>query len=644
MEATASDNPRPILHGVAHTEAFRDEVFQSLFDILDGYAIFMLAPDGAILSWNTEAASIFGYTEQEITGRPYSTLYTPDNDREERMSADLERSLREGCCDTEVWRMRSNGTRFRARVSLTPLRDTDDRLQAYLGVTRDLTRRDYAEERFRLLVNSVQDYAIFMLDPSGRIMSWNTGAVRLKGWTAEEIIGRHFSTFYTQADIDSGHPAQELNIAANTGRYEEEGWRLRKNGERFWANVVITRLNDADGKLIGFSKVTRDLTERRRNEQALRESEERFRLMVESVKDYAIIMLDPEGHIISWNAGAERIKGWRAGEIIGRHFSLFYPPEDVKSGKMGYELKTAEREGRFEDHGWRVRKDGSCFWANVVITALRDERGKLRGFSKVTRDISEQKAAGDSLRRAHEELERRVRERTQLLEAANQELESFSYSVSHDLRAPLRSMDGFSAALLKSYGEKLDERARDYLWRIRGSSQRMAQLIDDLLNLSRLGRQQMRKEPVDLTALAGMVADELRRAEPKRSVEFTAQPGLEGYGDPNLLKIVLENLLGNAWKYTGRRERARIEFGGSIQKNRTVYFVRDNGAGFDMAFADRLFAAFQRLHSPNEFPGTGIGLATVKRIIQRHGGDIWGQSEPEAGATFFFTLDSGGPQ
>jgi PAS domain S-box-containing protein len=648
MEPTATELARPAPYRSAQTQAFREEVFQSLVESLEGYAVFLLSPDGTVQTWNAGAARLFGYSEREIVNRSFSVLYPPpdirNTDGADRLASELESARQTGRFEGEGWRARRDGTRFRAHASLMPLRDSDGGLQGYISVTRDLTEREKVEERFRLLVNSVQDYAIFMLDPGGRIMSWNTGATRLKGWTADEIIGRHFSTFYTPDEVASGHPIRELNIAASTGRYEEEGWRVRKDGSRFWANVIITRLNDADGRLIGFSKVTRDLTERRRNEQALRESEERFRLMVENVKDYAMIMLDPEGHIVSWNAGAERIKGWSAHEILGRHFSLFYPPEDAKSDRMGHELRIATRDGRFEDYGWRVRKDGSRFWANVIVTALRDERGVLRGFSKITRDVSEQKAANEALRRAREDLERRVRDRTQLLEAANRELETFSYSVSHDLRAPLRSMDGFSAALLKNYGDKLDARARDYLSRIRSSSRHMAQLIDDLLNLSRLGRQEMRKEAVDLTALARRVAAELRRVEPERDVEFIAQPELSANGDPNLLKIVFENLLGNTWKYTGGRRRGRIEFGASARHGQAVFFVRDNGAGFDMSFSDRLFLPFQRLHGPNEFPGSGIGLATVRRIVQRHGGDVWAQGEPGQGATFFFTLESSGSQ
>ncbi|GHG30720.1 MULTISPECIES: PAS domain-containing sensor histidine kinase [Amycolatopsis] len=254
------------------------------------------------------------------------------------------------------------------------------------------------DDRFRLLVQGVLDYGIFMLDTEGRIATWNAGAQRIKGYAAEEIIGQHFSVFYPTEDVAAGKPARELEIAVAEGRLEDEGWRLRKDGTRFWANVVITALYDEQGRLQGFGKVTRDMTERRNAELALRESEERFRLLVQGVLDYAIFMLDTGGHISSWNAGAQRIKGYAAEEIIGQHFSVFYPAEDVAAGKPARELEIAVAEGRLEDEGWRLRKDGTRFWANVVITALYDEQGRLHGFGKVTRDMTERRNAEQALR------------------------------------------------------------------------------------------------------------------------------------------------------------------------------------------------------------------------------------------------------
>jgi len=260
--------------------------------------------------------------------------------------------------------------------------------------TKEWSRR---ERRFRLLVESVQDYAIFMLDPEGRVTTWNTGAERIKRYKPEEIIGHHFSKFYTPEDTASGKPQRLLGIAAREGRVEDEGWRVRKNGEKFWARVTLTAIHDENGELIGFGKVARDLTDRKIAEETLHGQEERLRLFVTAVQDYALFMLDTGGYVATWNTGAERIKGYKASEIIGQHFSVFYPEEDLRAGKPAMELEVASRVGRFEDYGWRIRKDGSRFWANVVITAVRDTEGKLIGFGKVTRDLTERMLAQKSL-------------------------------------------------------------------------------------------------------------------------------------------------------------------------------------------------------------------------------------------------------
>ena len=263
------------------------------------------------------------------------------------------------------------------------------------------------EDLLRRTVESITDYAIFLLDPQGRIATWNAGAQRIKGYAPSDIIGKHFSVFYRQSEIDRGWPQYELKEAERVGRFEDEGWRVRKDGTLFWASVIITAIKDDDGKLLAFSKVTRDLTDRMANEERLRTSEERFRMLIENVQDYAIFLLDPTGHVASWNAGAQRIKGYAPEEIIGRHFSTFYTPESVANRWPDRELEEAKRLGRFEDEGWRVRKDGTRFWANVVITALFNAEGDLRGFSKITRDLTE--------RRAHEERVRQSEERFRLL-------------------------------------------------------------------------------------------------------------------------------------------------------------------------------------------------------------------------------------
>ena len=373
-------------------------------DTIRDYAIFLLDPEGVVQSWNNGAQAIKGYSASEIVGTSFTRFYPPEDVRSGKPKRFLELAARDGRASDQGWRVRKDGSRFWAEVILTAVRAPEGSLRGFVKVTRDLTEQRASaellresEEKFRLLVGSVKDYAIFMLDRDGRVATWNPGAEAIKGYQSSEIIGRHMSTFYPPEDLQKGKPAMLLGLASRDGRVEDEGWRVRKDGTRFWADVVISRVDDEAGNPIGFSKVTRDLTERRQAENALRQSEERLRLMIESVKDYAIFMLDREGRVVSWNSGAQRVNGYTASEIVGQHFSRFYPPEDAAAGKPDVELRTASTTGRFEEEGWRVRKDGTRFWSNVVLSAVRDDRGDLIGFAKVTRDMTERKRAEEAM-------------------------------------------------------------------------------------------------------------------------------------------------------------------------------------------------------------------------------------------------------
>jgi PAS domain S-box-containing protein len=518
---------------------------------------------------------------------------------------------------------------------------------------------------FGLLIDSVSDYAISMLDPRGTVMSWNTGAVRMQGYPPAEIIGRHFSVLYPPEVAGRDRPARELERAATEGRFEDEGWRVRKDGTQFWANVVITAVRDGDGRLVAFAMVSRDLTDRRRAEQQLRESEERFRLLVESSLDYAIFMLDPDGRVVSWNPGAQRIKGYAADDIIGQHFSIFYMPEAVATGWPAFELKEAARIGRFEDEGWRLRKDGTRFWANVVITAMRAPDGALLGFAKVTRDISERKAQEERIRGLTRELQQRVDE----LAATNRELaqqssenESFVYSVSHDLRSPLVNLQGFSQELelasgalrdlladpavpprIRARGEALvDGEFAESIEFIRNAVRHLGNIIDGLLRLSRVGRVEYQFEPVSVREVVGEILAAMRTSVVAAGARIEVRDLPVVRGDRNAIGQIFANIIGNALKSFADGRPGVIEIAASGD-DPPVFSVRDNGVGIPPEYRSKMFRVFQHVHHGPRSKGEGMGLAIVRRIVERHGGRIWFESVPGQGTTFLFTLGPAGP-
>lgn len=373
-----------------------DVMYRLLVQNVIDYAIYMLTPDGTVANWNAGAQRAKGYLPEEIIGKNFSCFYSEEDRLKGVPQASLMTARETGRFEVEGWRYRKDGSAFWAHVVLDAIRAEDGQLIGFAKITRDCTKQNEAlaeqraqEQKFRLLVEGVTDYAIYMLDPDGHVVNWNAGAKRSKGYTADEIIGKHFSVFYSADDRLAKLPERNLKTAYKTGRFEEQAWRYRKDGTTFWAHVVIDAVHDDDGKLIGYAKITRDCTEQQRVLTEQREREQVFRLLVESVTDYAIYMLDTKGHVVNWNAGAHRAKGYTSDEIVGKHFSCFYSAQDRLASLPDANLKLAQTVGRFEDQGWRYRKDGSAFWAHVVIEAIHNDDDRLIGYAKITRDCTE---------------------------------------------------------------------------------------------------------------------------------------------------------------------------------------------------------------------------------------------------------------
>ena len=466
------------------------------------------------------------------------------------------------------------------------------------------------DDAFAQLVQGVREYAIFLLDRSGRIASWNPGAERITGYAAAEILGQHFSVFYPHEARQRRWPEQELQLAEEKGRFEDENWRIAKGGRQFWANVVITALRDDKGELRGFSKITRDLTERREREESLRRSEERFRLLVEGVKDYAIFMLDRDGRVASWNAGAQRMTGYSAQEIIGRHFSVFYPTDAIDKKWPEQQLAMAREHGRFEDEGPRLRKNGSTFWADVLVTPLYDSHGALLGYAKVTRDLTDRK-------------------RVEALEKAERQTNEFLAMLAHELRNPLAPISNALHLLArKPAADATEQWVRDVLQRQTGQ---MARLVDDLVDVSRITRSTiaLAKKPVDLREVVRAAADaSLQWMQARRHALSLDLPGdpLVVLADEIRLVQVVQNLLDNAAKYTG--EGGRIEVRAWREEGDVLLAVKDNGIGMEAEMLDAAFELFRqgRQTLDRAEGGLGVGLTLVQRLVALHGGTVQARS------------------
>jgi PAS domain S-box-containing protein len=449
------------------------------------------------------------------------------------------------------------------------------------------------EESFGDLVEQVMDYAIIRLDPQGRILTWNRGAERVKGYTAEEAVGRSFSMFYPPEARRAGVPEQLLATARQDGRVESVGWRVRKDGTTFWADVVITALHDEDGNLTGYGKVTRDLTEQHELEASLRASEERLRLLVGQVVDYAIIALDRDGVILTWNRGAELVKGYTAEEAIGRSFSMFYTEPDRRGGLPGSLLARAREDGRVEHAGWRVRKDGSRFWGDVVITALHDDDGNLTGYAKVTRDRTDLKA----------------------LEMAQ---DAFYAAFNHDFRTPLTAIKGFVDAIRNAED---DERER-LIDRVETSADRLLAMVEGLVHFAtqREGHAELLLADIDIAHVVRSAVDDLpERLEPERV--RVADDVVIARANGIAMHRVVTNLLVNALKYSDSETPVEVTFG-RPRPGVVRISVSDHGRGIDPRDVDTIFDEFVRGRLAEDDGGTGVGLASVRELVEQQDGTI----------------------
>ncbi len=478
------------------------------------------------------------------------------------------------------------------------------------------------DQPFALLVNSVTDYALYMLDRNGHIATWNPGARRFKGYEAEEIIGQHFSRFFTDEDREAGLPARALRTAAEEGKFESEGWRVRKDGTRFWASVVIDPVRDASGEVIGFAKITRDITEKREAERALHASEQRFRMLVQGVRDYAIYLLDPSGVISNWNAGAAAIKGYAADEIIGEHFSRFYTPEDRERGEPARALETALREGKYEREAWRVRKDGSRFWASVVIDPIHDDDGRLIGFAKITRDMTEKRRAQLELDEARAALFQ-----SQKLQA----LGELTGGIAHDFNNLMTVIRG-SADLLRRGGLD-EEKRRRYLDAIVETSERAATLTSHLLAFSR--RQPLRPQVLDVNVRLDAIGEVLARTlESQVEVELDLEPELwTTEVDAAELETALLNAAFNARDAMPQGGRLTLKTSNvpSGEGDAVCIALSDTGEGMSEEVISRAFEPFFTTKPVGK--GTGLGLSQIHGFAAQSGGHAEIESKPGAGTT-----------
>jgi PAS domain S-box-containing protein len=610
------------------TVANSEERLRLLLESIKDYSIVMLDPDGLVTTWNNGAERITGYLSDEIVGRHFSRFYSQEEVAREKPAHELAVAVADGRCEDEGWRVRKDGTRFWAEVVITPICDDNGKLGGFSKVTRDASSRREAEQRFKALLEAAPD-AMVVVNQGGEIVLLNLQAEKQFGYRRDELLGQEVKNIipegFAERLLSDGLRSAEDALAQQIGTGIELTAR-RKDGSEFQIELMLSPLESAEGIFV--TAAIRDISVRKAAERHLAQMEARYRGLLEAAPD-AMVVVNQGGEIVLLNLQAEKQFGYRRDELLGQEVKNIIP-EGFAERLIADDLRSAE-DALTQQIGTGIeltarRKDGTEFPIEIMLSPLESPEGIL--VTAAIRDIGERRRN-----------ERALQEKNIELQSAVKELDAFSYSVSHDLRAPLRAIDGYTQLVLKQCGPLMSEEQRRYLQRVRDNTVQMGHLVDDLLRLSRLGRQPLARQLVSTGSIVAEVLRDVRQQAAGRTVQVSVGELPPVWGDPGLLKQVFMNIIDNAFKYTRLRDDAVIEIDSRRMGDEQVFTVRDNGVGFDMQYADKLFDVFQRLHRAEDFAGTGVGMAIVQRIVQRHGGRVWAEAAVDRGATFYFTTE-----
>jgi len=605
--------------------------------------VYILDIDGNLVKWNRRVEIVTGFSSWELVGK-HALNFFPEQDKMV-INKTIKEVLETGYAECEAHLLRKDGTAVPYEWTGATFKDEQDNVIGLIGIGRDISKRkavrktlQESEERFRQIAESSGEF-IWEVDVNGLYTYANPVVEEILGYRPDELIGKKYFYDFFHPDVRDALKKAAFEVFAQKKVFRTFiNPNLHKNGNTVIFETSGLPIIDNRGDLLGYRGSDRDISERKKAEVTLWESQERYRALVDNAV-LGIAVMDTNYRIIMVNSRFADLFKKSAGDFVGKYcFREFEKREAVCPHCPGKRAMVSGKTEEVETQG--VRDDGSSIYVHNRAAPFFGSDAVLKGFIEMVEDIDARKKTEEEIRRLNEELEQRILQRTAQLEATNKELESFSYSVSHDLRAPLRAITGFSSMLLEDHADKLDDEGKRLLNVVKDSTLNMNALIDDLLTLSRIGRKEIEHSKIDMDKLAETVFDEIKATVPEREIQSVIKPLPPVYGDQGLLHQVFSNLLFNAIKFTRSRENAIVEAGGYIEGPENVYYVKDNGVGFDMQYKDRLFSAFQRLHSGEEFEGTGIGLAIVQRIINRHGGRIWAEGKENKGATFYFTLPS----